>query len=142
MTDTSFMIKNLETLMQENKDARDQVLSKSELYPFVAHLLEEAGEKNKLYPFAKRLLEENEELVTRLAQAQQSYAEAEREAKRYRLLQLECMKETERLQVKYNALLVENGALATLAKNPSQDKIDREVLKTYAIKGRKKRQQK
>lgn len=115
--DASFKIKSLSDLLSGNKEARNQVLHKQELYPFVMHLLKESNEGNELYPFLMRVLEENKELIARLAQCEQSYKQKEREAEEYYVRYGAYGYECDKLGVEIEKLKKENEALkAKIAK--------------------------
>ncbi len=109
--DASFKIKSLSDLLNENKEARDQVLHKKELYPFVMHLLSELPNQNKLYPFVMRVLEENKELISRLAQCEQSHKQVERKSKMYLNDFRREGKECELLTIEVERLKKENQSL-------------------------------
>lgn len=109
--DASFKIKSLSDMLSENQEARNQVLHKQELYPFVMHLLNERSTKNTLYPFVMRVLEENKELVARLAQCEQSYKEEERKSSMYYGLYGKYGYECDKLGIEIQKLKKENEAL-------------------------------
>jgi len=137
--DTSFKIKGLETLLGENKEARNQVLHKQELYPFVMRLLGEADKGNELYPFLMRVLEENKELVRRLSDCQEAYAIMEIREVDNRRRTNELYAEREALGIKNNALKVENESLRAIAGNPSEEEIVEAVLKKHLKKSSKRK---
>lgn len=111
--DASFKIKGLETLLNENKEARSQVLHKHELYPFVMRLLNESDKGNELYPFLVRVLEENKELVRRLSDCQKSYGIMEIREVDNRRRTNELYAEREKLEAASSFLKKENEAMKT-----------------------------
>lgn len=111
--DASFKIKSLSDLLSENQEARNQVLHKQELYPFVMHLLNELPTENALYPFVMRVLEENKELVVRLAQCDQSYKQEERQSSMYYGLYREHGSQCNTMEIEIKKLKKENEALKT-----------------------------
>lgn len=121
--DASFKIKGLETLVSENKEARNQVLHKQELYPFVMHLLKESNKGNELYQFLMRVLEENKELIARLAQCEQSYKQKEREAEEYYVRCGAYGYECDKLGIEIEKLKKETEALKAKASKAKKGKL-------------------
>lgn len=113
--DASFKIKGLETLLNDNREARNQLLHKQELYPFVMRLLNEADKGNELYPFLVRVLEENKELVRRLFDCQKAYGIMEIREVDNRRRTNELYAEREKLEAANNFLKKENEALKAKA---------------------------
>ena len=113
--DASFKIKGLETLLNDNREARNQLLHKQELYPFVMRLLNEADKGNELYPFLVRVLEENKELVRRLSDCQKAYGIMEIREVDNRRRTNELYAEREKLEAANNFLKKENETLKAKA---------------------------
>lgn len=113
--DASFKIKSLSDMLSENQEARNQVLHKQELYPFVMRLLNEADKGNELYPFLVRVLEENKELVRRLSDCQKAYGIMEIREVDNRRRTNELYAEREKLEAANNFLKKENEALKAKA---------------------------
>ena len=137
--DASFKIKGLETLLNDNQKARNELLHKQELYPFVMRLLNESDKGNELYPFLVRILEENKELVRRLFDCQKAYGIMEIREVDNRRRTNELYAERGALEVKNNALKVENESLRTMAGNPSEEEIVKAVLKKHLKKPSKRK---
>lgn len=120
--DASFKIKGLETLLNDNREARNQLLHKQELYPFVMRLLNEADKGNELYPFLVRVLEENKELVRRLFDCQKAYGIMEIREVDNRRRTNELYAEREKLEAANNFLKKENEALKAKAARAAKRK--------------------
>ena len=113
--DASFKIKGLEALLNDNREARNQLLHKQELYPFVMRLLNESDKGNELYPFLVRVLEENKELVRRLSDCQKAYGIMEIREVDNRRRTNELYAERKRLEAANNFLKKENEAMKAKA---------------------------
>lgn len=120
--DASFKIKGLETLLNDNQKARNELLHKQELYPFVMRLLNESDKGNELYPFLVRVLEENKELVRRLSDCQKAYGIMEIREVDNRRRTNELYAERERLESANNLLKRENEALKAKAAKSAKRK--------------------
>lgn len=120
--DASFKIKGLETLLNDNREARNQLLHKQELYPFVMRLLNESDKGNELYPFLVRVLEENKELVRRLSDCQKAYGIMEIMEVDNRRRTNELYAEREKLEAANNFLKKENEALKAKAAKAKKGK--------------------
>jgi hypothetical protein len=120
--DASFKIKGLETLLNDNQKARNELLHKQELYPFVMRLLNESDKGNELYPFLVRVLEENKELVRRLSDCQKAYGIMEIREVDNRRRTNELYAEREKLEAANNFLKKENEALKAKAAKAKKGK--------------------
>lgn len=121
--DASFKIKGLETLLNDNQKARNELLHKQELYPFVMRLLNESDKGNELYPFLVRVLEENKELVRRLSDCQKAYGIMEIREVDNRRRTNELYAEREKLEAANNLLKKENEALKVKAAKAKKGKL-------------------
>ena len=120
--DASFKIKGLETLLNDNQKARNELLHKQELYPFVMRLLNESDKGNELYPFLVRVLDENKELVRRLSDCQKAYGIMEIREVDNRRRANELYAEREKLEAANNFLKKENEALKAKAAKAAKRK--------------------
>ena len=118
----SFKIKGLETLLNDNQKARNELLHKQELYPFVMRLLNESDKGNELYPFLVRVLEENKELVRRLSDCQKAYGIMEIREVDNRRRTNDLYAERERLEAANNFLKKENEAMKAKAAKAAKRK--------------------